>query len=424
MKIEARFFGRMVLVLTVLAIGAPCSSQPRGPLGVTNALSGVPQSQAVTAQESWRRTMTSASLPKPGCFQASFPNTIWVDVPCETSPHGPLVPARGGVRSGAALERVGDGAGDYVAEVTSGSIQWSEGSFPAVQQVTTVTDECPSDGSFPDCVTGQGAGQFGLQMNTNTFKTSACPASGAPDCKGWAQFVYTTFGSPEVYMQYWLIDFCPSSSTTCSCSSLSSSTVTWKSFNNQRQDGTNQWDCYTPSAPSTRVINSPLVTDLEKVVLTGTTGATNTVYMFLPPADLVAQASLDDAVGLNSGDWKETEFNIFGANNGSEAVFNASVSLTVQTLTFPGPYPNQSVTMPTECESQSFTGETNNLSTNLCWTVPGGIQFTESTPAPDPVRGERLTNPSLTWIDWIDGRPGQPGPPDPEVHSTYVIMSE
>ena len=420
MKIEPRFLARMLFVLPALAVGAACSSQPGDPLGSTNAPGAGPSgSQAVTPQDAWRRSMTRASLPKPGCFQTSFPSTTWEEVPCKTTPHGPFVPARGGVRPGAALERVGDGVGDFVSEVLSGSIQWSEGSFPALKHVTSVTDECPTDGSFPSCVTGLGAGQFSLQMNTNTFSTSVCPAS-STDCKGWVQFVYTTSGSPEVFMQYWLIDFCPSSSTSCSCPS--SPTVTWQSFNNKGTSGTNQWDCWTPFAPSETVFPSPLVTDLEKVVLKGTTGATNTVFMFFPPATLAAQASLDDAVGLNSGDWTETEFNIFGAGNGTEAVFNANASLTVQTLTFPDPYPNQSMTTPTECDSTSFTGETNNRSTYQCWTVPGGSQFTEGPPVPNiAVRAEGLPFNPLAWIDWIDGQPGQPGPPDPNLLPYYAI---
>ncbi len=419
MNIEARFLARMLLVLPTVAVGAACSNQPGDPGGATNAPgAGPPGSQAVTPQEAWRKSMTSASLPKPGCFQTSFPSTTWEEVPCKTTPHGPFVPAGGGVRPRAALERVGNGVGDFASEVASGSIQWSEGSFPALKNVTSVSDDCPTDGSFPSCVAGLGSGQFSLQMNTNTFSTSVCPAS-APDCQGWVQFVYTTSGLPEVFMQYWLINFCPSSSTSCSCPS--SSTVIWQSFNNKNAEGTNQWDCWTPFAPSQTVSPSPLVTDLDKVVLTGTTGATNTVFMFFPPATLVAQASLDDAVGLNSGDWKETEFNIFGAGNGTEADFNANANLTVQTLTFPDPYPDQSVTTPTECDSASFTGETNNRSTYQCWTVPGGVQFTEGPPLPNiPVRAQSLPFNPFGWIDWIDGRPGQPGP-DPELLPYYAI---
>jgi hypothetical protein len=263
---------------------------------------------------------------------------------------------------------------------------------------------------------GLGANNYSLQLNTNYFSTKACPSKPPPNpndphCQGWVQFAFnTTQFPPPLFLQYWLINFCPPSSPNCPCPT--SSTVTWASKDNGA-NGVHEWDCYTPIniQGSMEVFPAPLFTDLHEMVLTGTTGATNTAYLFFPPANLVAKATLDDALGLNNADWNETEFNLFGANDGTEAVFNADAILNVQTLTSPIPYPDQDATTPIQCDSTSFTGETNDRQAYSCWTVPGGIEFTEGPQLPS-LAGRALAlafNP-LGWIDWIDGRPGQPGP--------------
>lgn len=361
-----------------------------------------PQSDAAS-KEAWRRSMTSASMPKPGCFRATYPSTTWQEYPCTPTTVGPLVPVHHS--AGPAPQLVGYDL-DFVSQIIqphvipAPAIVWSEGSFPVTKNLTTVNDVC--NGLVPGCI-ARGQGHFGLQMNTNTFFTKTCQGSADPNCVGWAQFVFTTDSSanggfPGVFMQYWLINFgqnCPTGGS-----------VTWKSFNNKNAQGKDQWDCFTPFAP---VGFAPMlsITDLDQVVLTGTTGTTNTVFLFSPPNTLIANAGLDDAVGLNSGDWTETEFNLFGAGGGSEADLNFSANLTVQTLTYPSFNPN--ITIATQCDGTSFTGETNNRYATNCWTVPNGIQFIEGPPNIPPFPLALPFNP-YGWIDWVDGHPGQPGP--------------
>jgi hypothetical protein len=150
------------------------------------------------------------------------------------------------------------------------------------------------------------------------------------------------------------------------------------------------------------------------VFLSGTTGGdTNTAFLFEPTSTTVfANVQGNDGVGLNSGYWTESEFNVFGEFDGAEAIFPKGTSFTVQTLT---ELSMNSVSAPTHCDGDtSFTGETNNLYTHTCWTVPGGIQFTEdSTPPPPPwsvlYPSGVIFNP-YGWIDQIDGGPGEPGP--------------
>lgn len=406
---------RLLILPAILAVWSGCSGEVSdsppgaGAGGVAGgAGAGVP-----TSEQAWHLSMTKSALPKPGCFKASYPSTTWEQVACSTAREPRLVPPRGGVHHGSA-QVVGDGHGDFVSDVSTGAISWSQGSFPKLLHVTSVDDECPTNGTFLDCAAnggGLGAGAFGLQLNTNTFNTNVCPPGSdalTPPCQGWAQFVYTAAGD-EVFMQYWLIDFCPPTANDCSCPT--GGNVTWAKYDNGTSPK-HQWDCWTPYGNPTGVFPPPKVTDLDKVMLTATTGATNTVFMYFPYGNLVAQSSLDDAVGLNSGDWKSTEFNVFGAGNGSDAIFNPEALLTVQTLTYPNPNPS-TTTVTTACDSTSFTGETNDRVAWGCWTVPGGIQFTEGPPLIINVPSAALAFNPLGWIDWIDGRPGQPGPPDP-----------
>jgi hypothetical protein len=71
----------------------------------------------------WRKAMSRTSLPKHGCFKATYPGTTWEEIPCiAPSPNDiPLLP--GGTRgtAGSGLLTVGTDTGvDYTAHLASG----------------------------------------------------------------------------------------------------------------------------------------------------------------------------------------------------------------------------------------------------------------------------------------------------------------
>lgn len=85
------------LVLAALAAG--CSSGSSSPT-TTGALVPDQANQATSNDQrfdGWRKSMTSTTLSKAGCFQVSYPDTAWAEVPCTTAPNAPhMLPAPGG----------------------------------------------------------------------------------------------------------------------------------------------------------------------------------------------------------------------------------------------------------------------------------------------------------------------------------------
>ena len=80
-------------------------------------------------QEIWREAISQTEVPAEGCFHASYPSLAWSKVECTVAPNVPYRP-----RSGRISQTVGDG-NDYAAEVTSGLISKTIGSFPKVKGV-------------------------------------------------------------------------------------------------------------------------------------------------------------------------------------------------------------------------------------------------------------------------------------------------
>src|SRR5260370_23988458 len=126
--------------------------------------------------EKWRKVMSKISLRKEGCFRVSHPSTTWEEIPCVTPPEVPYVP-KGAHGAGGGGENVGNGNGDRSSQVT-GTISWAEGSFPAANGVTSVTD---NNGI---------ANKFTLQLNSNRFNGAPPCSGGQFGCHGWQQFVY------------------------------------------------------------------------------------------------------------------------------------------------------------------------------------------------------------------------------------------
>lgn len=290
-------------------------------------------------QEIWRQTIAQTPVPAEGCFQASYPNLTWNKVECTVAPQIPYRP-----RTGRISQTVGDG-NDYAAEVTSGVIEKTVGSFPKVKGVTTETGLL-------------GPNDYSLQLNSNFMNTAACNGAKNPaQCLDWEQFVYSS-GYEEAFMQYWLINYnnrCPGG---------------WFSYGG---------DCYTNS----NAVSTPLavITELKTLKLSGTAKlgtakkAGIDTLVFTEEKQAYSTTGSDSVVDLATA-WTESEFNIVGDGDGSEATFNSGSSVTVKVAVT-----NGTKNAPTCAADSGTTAETNNLNLGSCAGTGAAtpyIEFTES----------------------------------------------
>ena len=293
-------------------------------------------------QEIWREAIAQTDVPAEGCFQASYPSLAWSKVACTVAPNIPFLP-----RSGQGRQTVGDG-NDYAAEVTSGLIRKSIGTFPEVTGVTWET------GAEELNNTGAGGPNFySLQLNSNFMNTAVCDGAIEPaNCFDWAQFVYSS-GSEVAFMQYWLINWnrvCPPG---------------WAPYTS---------DCYTNSAAV--YVPQEAISELSTFKLSGAAkkGGADTL-VFTVGTHAYSTTAPDSIVDLATG-WVETEFNIIGDGGGSEAVFNFGSSLTVKIAVS-----NGTTNAPVCAANSGTTGESNNLNLGSCTSAGGAspyIEFTES----------------------------------------------
>jgi hypothetical protein len=280
----------------------------------------------------WRQTMQHTAAPAKGCYHASYPSTAWSKVDCVKAPNRLYLP-----RHFPEAQTVGNGD-DYSAEISSGVISQTVGSFPSVSGVTSESDDGASD-------------DYSLQLNSNFMSTDACNG-GQSGCQAWEQFVYAS-GEGEAFMQYWLINYgdtCPSGG--------------WMSY---------QGSCYMNSA-AVSVPDEP-ITDLGNMTLTGSavSGGTDTLT-YTDGSEAYTTSGDDSVVDLGTA-WQASEFNIIGDGGGSEADFNSGSSVTVNVSLSDG-----SSDAPTCASNSGTTGETNNLNLGSCSASGGSpsIQFTES----------------------------------------------
>ena len=280
-------------------------------------------------QENWRETIARTSVPHEGCFEAEFPNAVWVEAKCTVAPDKVYVPRRSG-----GPQTVGNGV-DYAASVTN-TMSAAVGTFPTV---TNVTSE--KDGS---------SNVYSIQLNSNFMSTAAC--NGHSGCLAWEQFVYSS-SETAAFMQYWLIDYgnsCPSG---------------WNSYSGS---------CYKNSAAVT-VPKEP-ITSLASLKLSGTAvSGGNDTLVFTAGTKAYSTTGKDSVTYLGTA-WKQAEFNIIGDGGGSKATFNRGASITVKVAVTHG-----STAAPSCASNAGTTGETNNLTLGSCSGVSGAtpyIQFTES----------------------------------------------
>ena len=307
------------------------------------------------AREAWRRSMKKTPLPKHGCFTVKYPSTQWQEQACTKAPNIPVIP-----KHGAGPQTVGN-SNDFVAEVTSGLISSSEGSFP---NAGGFTSESGYINNAPPAYTNS----FSLQLNSNVFSNpSLC--SGATDpsqCLGWQQFLFTEGDSSNgyVYMEYWLLNYgvnCPSN---------------WQSVNVG-----GEMDCWINSS-------SVSVPPLQAIYVSGTTlsGSTasgiDTVILGSSSGDTLYSFGQESVLGLDQN-WTEAEFNVLGDGGGGEANFNNSSTFLLQTSVTNG---TTNAPLCLGPQGAGTTAETNNLSlipqsAPVCCPYGGSspsIQFLES----------------------------------------------
>jgi hypothetical protein len=286
------------------------------------------------SQEMWREAVTQSEVPAEGCFHASYPSLAWYKVECAVAPNVPYRP-----RTGRISQTVGDG-NDYAAEVTSGVISKTKGSFAKVKGVKTETGLL-------------GPNDYSLQLNSNFMNTAACNgAKNPPKCLDWEQFVYAS-GYDEAFMQYWLINWdnpCPAG---------------WFKYST---------DCYTNSAAV--IAPQAVITELKKLKLSGSAknGGIDTL-VFAVGTEAYSTTGSDSVVDLATA-WTESEFNIVGDGDGSEATFNSGSSVTVKVAVS-----NGTRNAPTCASNAGTTAETNNLNLGSCSGTGAAtpyIEFTES----------------------------------------------
>src|SRR5580658_127240 len=243
---------------------------------------GAQAADDAAALAQWREAIAHTdNVLAAGCFEASYPSMQWNQVECVEAPDIPFIPRSG---RGHSLT-VGD-LDDYAAEVTSGLISETVGSFP---KVTGVTSE---EGIY-------GANSYSLQLNSNYMQgNEACNgAKDPPECLAWLQYVYSS-DFTEAFMQYWLINW----DTTCPRG--------WGSYSN---------DCYTNSAAVT--VPKEVISKLKTLSISGSAlaGGLDTLIMYV--GKKAYKTTGEDNVVYLATSWNESEFNIFGDGGGSEADF-------------------------------------------------------------------------------------------------------
>lgn len=346
-------------------LGAIAASVLALPCAAFAQVAGQPSVAAASAPAlvRWRHTMVKTSVPGKGCFTTSYPDKEWHEVPCMTTPPQSRSTPEYLPQAGAGVY-AGGGNADYSAQVTSGTISQSEGSFI---QVTDVTSE--GDGGV--------ANKFTLQLNSNKFTTAAC--NGIAGCQGWVQFIYANPYLPDgntqarLLIEYWLLNY----GSTCPKGWTSDSPAQPSCFYNS--------SLYYPLTLQT-------IGSLRSMTLTGTAGAgeNDTVTFGLggtlySVSNNPANGPSDANIGLVEN-WTIAEFNIFGDSTLGSAAFNPGATLAVKVTVDNG---TENTPSPVK---EGTTGETNNLDviSGACpfaGTAGGaspGIAFLESNASPPP----------------------------------------
>jgi hypothetical protein len=253
---------------------------------------------------------------------------------------------------------IGNG-NDKVAAAPSGKIIGeSAGSFQSIRGLTSETDSV------------LGANYFSLQVNSETFPTSTTYTAGN-STTGWEQLLYLNNpggvgGVGYVFIQYWLLGY---NSQYHDCPPIQ-----------DKPPGGSSWtssggSCYANSAALT--IPSVTASGIVNLSLDGYANFRSSGNDEVTICDLTSCTSViltEHVVDLYKN-WQDSEFNIFGYANGSEANFNAGTSMTLWNIL----EDQNANTITPGVVNTGYTGETNNLSFCSCCSNGGvgGILYTE-----------------------------------------------
>jgi hypothetical protein len=328
----------------------------------------------ITAQAWQTSLLGNHPTPNSGCYEAVYPSTTWKGISCSTGKTANLITPRK-IPVKPSDENSG---GDYTIS-TQNAIYSASGSLPQVENVTSVQGF--GAGNTKNCLPGVKtcpvSNEFNLQINTNTGFTGASICGTLKGCFGWMQFVYDSGGS--INIQSWGFNFisgCPS--------------------------GLILTGPQNSCGKRTAVLNlpfSPTLTlpQLAGAVLTGqiykdskgniydqvSIVIGNTAYTAAPSTEITGAY----------GQWKTTQFDVYGESAGDESIFNSG-SLVSASLNF-----NNDADDTISCNGPQggVTGESTNLTLTPCVTnsVPG-VSFDEGvvpviktiTPAAGPTTGQ------------------------------------
>ena len=349
-----------VLIAALLAWPVISTAQPTTPAAAQPS-PATPGKPIGTERENWRKEMRAIPWPTHGCYTATYPERQWREIPCKTPPNKLYLPRAGGMTRN---KTVGGAAGPDFSAMVTGHITQAEGSFDSVTGVTLTPN-------------------YSLQLNTDFFPTRACKDAPNTGCKGWEQFVYDSDGSG--FIQYWLIQYGPAG-TLCPMP-RGAHCVEGQASN----------DGWCPSTVGTD--DNPLYCVINSAVAVGPPAepATSLGQLRVSGAAAGVNGAANDAITVTVGDamfardgnnhfpdlgqqWREAEFNVFGAGNGRQAIFNGGSSATVRIEVTSG------TNVGPNCDLVSFTAKSTNLTLqNIAPVAPSGalpaLMFAESNPA-------------------------------------------
>ncbi len=315
-------------------------------LTTTLSMLSLASSSSAANQQSWAKTMQHTPTPSSGCFKSSYPSTAWRQVPCSKANLTSLPALAPSVGSG----------NDYSASASSNYIGYANGMFTSVSGITGEKD------SANPCGNGVGtcSDYFTLQLNPNTFRSSSsCPGysgyngSRADNFYCWEQFVFYANGGSNGTAAIWyiLVNYYLNNRN-CAITPPPNSSD-WGPYGN---------DCYSHTDPIDTPIES--ATNLASLSLAGSSayaGSNNDEVVFcdfsVPECD--SFSNTDTVLNLYQS-WQIAEFNVFGAGEGSGALFSGSgstMSVTIQDNLETG---SGSVITPL-CWGAAYTAEWNNL---------------------------------------------------------------
>jgi hypothetical protein len=328
------------------------------------------------ARQTWRETMHHVSTYDTGCFHASYPNTQWEKVECGDAPayRSALPKLAGNVQTeDVQTETVAGNWFDYVAQAPSGHLLSSAlGSFPKVTGVTSEsTVNVEFNGGRSDGLTGPN--EYTLQVNTNFANTAAC--DGYTYCYAWQQYVVSTGGPTEVFIEYWLINYGVHDGNKDICP---------RGFEDIGQSFLfgGQGDMCVQNTRSTTVYGKgPIpITQLASLQLSGSAQANGTDQATATYDGEAYAATVNDSYTDIASGWTQAEFNVLGDGGGARSDFNSGSSVTVKIALTDGSTSKPTCVPPSK--EEGTTGETNNLIPRKGCTVTGGsspyIEFIES----------------------------------------------